>query len=143
MDWTPATEAARAEHDEVCPIEGCDWRYCPRTTPVPEVARRMGLIEEIVTIADRQAAAAAASPQDRPDLDEVWCVCGQKRRGHSMDGSRCFHCVECMAEGGFRDRDRPDTWGTAQRRALSLNPEDTGQQFSGAVERPDWFRHGD
>lgn len=145
MDWTPAVAAAQADHDARCDDltdPGHDWRYCAVTVPVPEHARRLGLIEEArPTLAERDAAVPVVT--DRPDLDAVWCVCGQKRRGHSVDGSRCYHCAECTGAGGFRDRDQPDTWGTAQRRTMSLNPEATGQAFGEAVDRPDWFRHGD
>lgn len=141
MDWTPALEAARKEHDDLCVVTGCDWNYCPRTPPVPEVARRLGLVEVTITLADRERDVVAVP--DRPDLDDTWCTCGHKRRGHSVDGSRCFASpCPCTFEGGWRDRDRPDTWGET-RRVLSLNPEATGQQFGEAVQRPDWFQHGD
>ena len=142
MDWTPAVEAVIADHADRCPTaDRHDWTSCGVSVPVPEMARRLGLIEVVTTIADRER--ERVTVQDRPDLDATWCTCGHKRRGHSVDGSRCFASpCPCTFEGGWRERDKPETWGQ-RRAALSLNPEATGQGFTAPVERPDWFQHGD
>ena len=144
MDWTPAVEAAVAAHDAACETkdDGHDWRYCLATQPVPEMARALGFIKP--TLADRAAQDASTNPATpRPDLDATFCVCGHKRRGHSVMGDRCFASpCACTHEGGWREVGKPETW-VQRRSAMTLNPDATGQAFSGVTERPDWFRHGD
>jgi hypothetical protein len=142
MDWNAAVQAVIDDHASRCPdaANGHDWQFCALTVPVPEMARTMGLLEVVVTIADRER--ERPEVPDRPDLDDTFCECGQSRRGHSVDGSRCYHCSDCQAAGGWRERGKPETWGQ-RRGGLSLSPDATGQAFGEPVARPEWFRHGD
>ena len=142
MDWNAAMQAVIEDPAARCPTaDGHDWQWCDLAVPVPEMATRLGLLVPVVTIADRER--ERVQVPDRPDLDATWCECGHVRRGHSVDGSRCYASpCPCAAEGGWRERGKPETWGQ-RRGALSLNPEATGQGFGDAVARPDWFQHGD
>jgi hypothetical protein len=107
MDWTPAIDEARSRHAAACTTghPEADWVFCPSTPAIPAVARELGLLAPPVpTLAERQAAeAAAAPPVDRATWLGPTCACGHPRRGHSVDGLRCFASpCTCQADGGFR-----------------------------------------
>lgn len=104
MDWTPVVEAVVAEHAEQCPdaaTPGHDWRYCERVTPVPAMARRMGVVTVTTTLAEREA---ERPPVVRDPALRVLCVCGHVRQNHTpITGSRCYASpCQCGADGGFR-----------------------------------------
>jgi hypothetical protein len=56
-----------------------------------------------VSFAREHAADAPALPDARSGELLARCVCGHIRRGHSVDGQRCYASpCTCQVDGGFR-----------------------------------------
>lgn len=115
LDWLaaqpgeelPATlvpALARVLHDRDCQEGGCAWPDEAAMDAHADAWRDQASALLVYVSFQRVHAAELTAPVDtrRGDL-LARCLCGHIRRGHSVDGSRCYASpCTCQVDGGFR-----------------------------------------
>lgn len=99
-----ATEVAVVLHARECADPGCGWPDEARMAQHSEAWRDQAaaLLVYVSFQRDHLADAPPVPDARRGDL-LARCACGHIRRGHSVDGSRCYHTpCTCQVDGGFR-----------------------------------------
>jgi hypothetical protein len=89
-----------ALHDRECQDSRCTWGSPYRLTHAGDSWNDQA--EALLSFAQAEVDQPAPEVSRRGDLMAT-CQCGHIRRGHSVDGARCYHTpCECAVQGGFR-----------------------------------------